>query len=1017
MAKIYISSTYMDLQEQREAVYQSLRKLRHDVIAMEDYVASDQRPLDKCLADVEDSDIYVGIFAWRYGYVPEQDNPQSKSITELEYRRAVETGKPRLIFLLDKEAAWPPPLMDHTSAADGGQRITAFRQELEKNELVSYFKTTDQLTSLGSIAVQQQTERALSASSLDLDTVQTRFLEHMRRFAGASSDEDALRRYLPLRVQSTRLESAGQGGQFTAGAWHELVQYPAYGVLRGEPGSGKTTLLLYEAHRLAGEARLDLNTPLPVYLSLGAYNGGGAGELLEMAAAANHMARNTLLALWRTHRRAVCLLLDGADEAPARYASDLVEAISGLCRMNAAGRHSLVIACRPGPFSEQLSRLPVNFSEFILLSLSDKEIFRFLAAYDAAVLSSMLDARLREAVQNPDLLSALTQSVRHLPPHEVPRNAGQIYQRLIEGYLVAGQPCKYDYNRIQRPILARLAYTMLVREQDYLPCDDELYEEISKELAGMESRYHRRRTFMPYDWSAQGLLEELVDSQLLDLRREDGEQVFFSKRGYRDYFAAVHLALLGIKSAEVQRLIPKLDPRQWIQPVIILLGIQPEAGELFDALNAPDPQLATQLWFENRSPGVSVPSLITHTYENGAARLEASYLAGLHEPVTASLLRQLLDVADPRQRLQAARALTQWGPAATPALLDAAQDDHPLVQAVAQYALLHTGEPVFKGDLYRPIPPLLGVDGEQFSFHSYGAGVARIGPLTLLQVPIPSAISLAVHIGRLDFDPFEVESKFAFLPALPELLAAFLFEVKNGADWLDLAVRCHWIAAQSAATARQAEARTNLKGLQLQLQRRSASFASLGELLAHDLGIPWEPVELAPPPEKVLTRARQSYNLLRRLYSRTNQPVALQLAVQENDTDIKITQTFQKVLGAVTSIQVNDLQLPEGSETTDPVAKFSRVDFELQADELEGGQLSGMLVNRLCCTSQPLPLRLHVNGKLQVRSANSGSEVRALEVDLHAGRTSAWLASLDIAIQEFKDSQLYGVVIHSMGQA
>ena len=74
---------------------------------MEDYVASDQRPLEECLEDVAKADVYVGIFAHRYGYIPE-DNPESLSITELEYRHAVECGKPSLIFLLDKQAAWPP---------------------------------------------------------------------------------------------------------------------------------------------------------------------------------------------------------------------------------------------------------------------------------------------------------------------------------------------------------------------------------------------------------------------------------------------------------------------------------------------------------------------------------------------------------------------------------------------------------------------------------------------------------------------------------------------------------------------------------------------------------------------------------------------------------------------------------------------------------------------------------------------------------------------------------------------
>jgi hypothetical protein len=82
--KIYISSTFVDLEQYREKVYRQLRALRHDVIAMEDYVAADKRPLDQCLQDVREADIYIGIFAWRYGYIPMMDNPHHRSITELE---------------------------------------------------------------------------------------------------------------------------------------------------------------------------------------------------------------------------------------------------------------------------------------------------------------------------------------------------------------------------------------------------------------------------------------------------------------------------------------------------------------------------------------------------------------------------------------------------------------------------------------------------------------------------------------------------------------------------------------------------------------------------------------------------------------------------------------------------------------------------------------------------------------------------------------------------------------------
>src|SRR4051812_42821626 len=75
MAKVYLSSTFKDLQGHREAVYKQLHRMQHGVTAMEDYVAPDDRPADVCTRDVAASDLYVGLFAWRYGHVPEGGNP------------------------------------------------------------------------------------------------------------------------------------------------------------------------------------------------------------------------------------------------------------------------------------------------------------------------------------------------------------------------------------------------------------------------------------------------------------------------------------------------------------------------------------------------------------------------------------------------------------------------------------------------------------------------------------------------------------------------------------------------------------------------------------------------------------------------------------------------------------------------------------------------------------------------------------------------------------------------------
>ncbi len=152
--RVYLSGTYKDLTEHRRAAYQQLRTMHHDVIGMEDYVASDQRPVQKCLADVAESDVYLGIFGWRYGFVPPRDNPQRRSITELEYRCAKRLNKPCLIFLSQEDAPWPITMMDsYTGDGAAGKQMKELRAELVEQHVVSFFATPDQLASRTAAAI------------------------------------------------------------------------------------------------------------------------------------------------------------------------------------------------------------------------------------------------------------------------------------------------------------------------------------------------------------------------------------------------------------------------------------------------------------------------------------------------------------------------------------------------------------------------------------------------------------------------------------------------------------------------------------------------------------------------------------------------------------------------------------------------------------------------------------------------------------------------------------------------
>ena len=86
MAKVYVSSTIVDLEAERQAVIDWLVAAQHQVV--HSYRPDSHTVRDSCLADVDTCDLYVLILGHRYGFQPPKDNPEGVSITQLEFRRA-----------------------------------------------------------------------------------------------------------------------------------------------------------------------------------------------------------------------------------------------------------------------------------------------------------------------------------------------------------------------------------------------------------------------------------------------------------------------------------------------------------------------------------------------------------------------------------------------------------------------------------------------------------------------------------------------------------------------------------------------------------------------------------------------------------------------------------------------------------------------------------------------------------------------------------------------------------------
>ena len=97
MAKVYVSSTFIDLEEERRVVIEWLVAAGHQ--PFHSYRPNSETVRESCLQDVDGCDLYVLILGHRYGFQPDDNNPGKLSITHLEFRRAVERHIPQIALL------------------------------------------------------------------------------------------------------------------------------------------------------------------------------------------------------------------------------------------------------------------------------------------------------------------------------------------------------------------------------------------------------------------------------------------------------------------------------------------------------------------------------------------------------------------------------------------------------------------------------------------------------------------------------------------------------------------------------------------------------------------------------------------------------------------------------------------------------------------------------------------------------------------------------------------------------
>jgi Domain of unknown function (DUF4062) len=135
--QVFISSTYADLQDERQEVIQALLELDCIPAGMELFPAANEDQWTLIKKVIDDCDYYIVILAGRYGSI----GPDGLSYTEMEYRYALETGKPVIGFTHKNPSTLQVGKSENTD--EGKKKLELFKSLVQKKMCRFWDSPTD----------------------------------------------------------------------------------------------------------------------------------------------------------------------------------------------------------------------------------------------------------------------------------------------------------------------------------------------------------------------------------------------------------------------------------------------------------------------------------------------------------------------------------------------------------------------------------------------------------------------------------------------------------------------------------------------------------------------------------------------------------------------------------------------------------------------------------------------------------------------------------------------------------
>ncbi|MNK70363.1 hypothetical protein D3C87_897810 [compost metagenome] len=142
--QVFVSSTYVDLIPERQAVVQAILAAGHIPAGMELFSAGSETQWEVIQRWIRDCDVYMLILGARYGSCPEGSD---KSYTELEFDFAIEQSKPHFAVVLSKEAVVERQASLGATADEGHlakHKLGQFRERITSTKITRMVNNADQ---------------------------------------------------------------------------------------------------------------------------------------------------------------------------------------------------------------------------------------------------------------------------------------------------------------------------------------------------------------------------------------------------------------------------------------------------------------------------------------------------------------------------------------------------------------------------------------------------------------------------------------------------------------------------------------------------------------------------------------------------------------------------------------------------------------------------------------------------------------------------------------------------------